>query len=116
MILGTSGGQYHMHGGSLNVTGTIGGPGTVIYQGGWLSADTIAAGLNIAAERDADEDRGRRHDDQRSDIVRRSALYLSAGTLNLQSSGGDNTHRYLAVTVDNAALAVGATHTWPRSR
>ena len=49
MTLGTSG-SYHMYGGSLNVTGTIGGPGTfTCEQGGWLNADTIAAGLSIAA-------------------------------------------------------------------
>ena len=38
-----------------------------------------------------------------------SALDVSGGTLNLQSSGGDNTHRYLAVAVNNATLGVGAT-------
>ena len=38
-----------------------------------------------------------------------SALNLTGGTLNLNSSGGDNTHRYLAVAVSNATLAVGAT-------
>ena len=31
-----------------------------------------------------------------------SALAVSSGTVNLNSSGGDNTHRYLAVAVNNA--------------
>ena len=38
-----------------------------------------------------------------------SALNLSGGTLNLLSAGGDNSNRNLAVTVNNATLAVGRT-------
>ena len=38
-----------------------------------------------------------------------SALNVSGGTLNLLSAGGDNANRNLAVTVNNATLAVGRT-------
>ena len=110
MTLGTSG-SYHMYGGSLNVTGTIGGPGTVIYQGGWLNADTIAAGLNIAA--------GATLTKTGAGVMTISgpqshgagaALVVSSGTVNLNSSGGDNEHRFLSVTVGGGAvLNVGAT-------
>jgi len=38
-----------------------------------------------------------------------SALQVNAGTVNLNSVGGDNTHRNLSVAVNNATLKVGST-------
>ena len=111
LTLGNSG-TYCLYGGSLNVTGTIAGPGTfVCEQGGWLSAGTIAAGLNIAAGATLTKTgAGAMTICGPTSYATGSALNLSAGTLNLNSSGGDNTHRNLSITVGGGSvLNIGAT-------
>jgi hypothetical protein len=110
MTLGESG-SYHMYGGSLDVSGTISGLGTfVCEQGGWLNTAAITAPLTISPGGTLTKTgAGAMTISGPTSYGTASALNVSAGTVTLATAGGDNTHRNLVVTVNNATVSVGAT-------